>query len=175
MGHNVQLATNGTGEFVDTFQMSDGTDNVDRQACVIADDTTYAARAKVQNAEPASGDYGLSIRRVCGGCSAYHVVSAGSTNLANIKASAGRVTGWSIFNNANYPVYVKFHNTASTPTAGSGVGYTIGVQSGTHINFDDDDGIAFSTGIGISIVQGIADADTTAVLASDCVVNVNYK
>ena len=175
MSHFVQLATNGSGEYVDTFQVSDGTNNVDRQVAVIGDDTTYAARAKVANAEPGSTDYALVTRRACTGASAYHVVAAASTNAANIKASAGRVTGWVIFNSADYPVYIKFHNTAGTPTAGSGVVYTIGVQSGTQIVFDDDDGIAFSTGIGISITKLIADADTTAILASDCVVNVNYK
>lgn len=175
MGHDIQIAANGAGSFVDTFPVSDGTQTVERQGVVLVDDTTYAARAKVQNAEPGSSDYGLSIRRVCGGASLYHAVSAGSTNAANIKASAGRVTGWVIFNNADYPIYVKFHNTSGSPTAGSGVVYTIGVQSGSHVNFDDDDGLAFATGIGISIVKGITDADATAVLASDCVVNVNYK
>lgn len=175
MSHFVQLATNGSGEFVDTFQMSDGTNNVDRQVAVIGDDTTYAARAKVGNAEPGSTDYALVTRRACTGATAYHVVAGGSTNAANIKASAGRIVGWVIFNNADYPIYVKFHNTAGTPTAGSGVVYTVGIQSGNQAVFEDDDGIAFATGIGISIVKGIADADATAVLASDCVVNVNYK
>jgi hypothetical protein len=80
-----------------------------------------------------------------------------------------------IFNLADYPVYVKFHNTAGAVTAGTGVVYTIGVQASTHVNFDDDDGLAFATGIGISITKLIADNDTTAVLASDCVVNIHYK
>lgn len=155
--------------------MSNGADNVDLQHFIIADDTTYAARAKVQNGEPASTDYALTTRRASVGSTIYHAVSAGSTNAANIKASAGRVTGWAIFNVADYPLYVKFHNTAGAPTAGTGVVYTIGVQAGSYSAFDDDDGIAFATGIGISIVKGIADADATAVLASDCVVNVHYK
>jgi hypothetical protein len=175
MGHNVQLAANGAGEYVDVYQISDGTQNVDRQATVIADDTTYAARAKVSNAEPASTDYALTTRRACVGASAYHAVAAASTNQANIKASAGRVTGWSIFNNAAYPVYIKFHNTSGTPTAGTGVVYTIGVQAGTQNDFDDDDGIAFATGIGISMVKGITDADTTVLVANDCVANIHYK
>jgi hypothetical protein len=175
MGHNVELATNGAGSFVDTFPVSDGTQTVERQGVVLVDDSTYAARTKVSNAEPGSTDYGLVTRRACVGSTAYHVVSGGSTNAANIKNAAGRVTGWVIFNNADYPVYVKFHNTSTTPTAGLGVVYTIGVQQGAQVWFDDDDGIAFTTGISISIVKGIADADTTAVLASDCVVNVNYK
>lgn len=172
----VQVLPNSSGEKVSVTQISNGADNVDLQHFIIADDTTYAARAKVQNGEPAPTDYGLSVRRICTGSSMYHVVSAGSTNAANIKASAGRVTGWSIFNNADYPIYVKFHNTAGTPTAGAGVVYAIGVQAGTaSMPFDDDDGLAFATGIGISIVKGITDADGTAVLASDCVVNIHFK
>ena len=171
----VQVSPNSSGEKIAVTQISNGVDTVDLQHVILSDDSTYAARAKVQNAEPASTDYALSIRRVCGGCTIYHVVSAGSTNAANIKASAGRVLGWAIFNNADYPIYVKLHNTAGTPTAGSGVVYTVGVQAGTHVSFDDDDGLGFATGIGISITKLIADNDTTAVLASDCVVNLHYK
>src|SRR3954469_25874005 len=105
----VEVAPNSSGEKVAVSQLSNGADNVDLQHIVIADDTTYAARAKVQNAEPASADYGLSVRRVCAGASIYQAVAAASTNTANIKASAGRVTGWSIYNNsASYPVFVKF-------------------------------------------------------------------
>jgi hypothetical protein len=175
MGHNVELATNGAGAFVDTFPVSDGTQTVERQGVVIVDDTTYAARCTIANSEPATTAYGLPIRRVCAGATIYHVVSAASTNGVSINASAGRVLGWTIFNIADYPVYVKFHNTAGAVTAGTGVVYTVGVQSGQSVVFEDDDGLAFATGIGISIVKGIADADTTAVLASDCVVNVHYK
>lgn len=110
-----------------------------------------------------------------GGCSIYHVVSAGSANAANIKASAGQVFGWNIFNNAAYPVYVKFHNTAGTPTAGAGVVHTIGIQAGTGRDFSSTVGMAFGTGIGITIVKDLADAGSTAVVASDCAVEVYWK
>ena len=110
-----------------------------------------------------------------GGCSNYHVVAAASTNTANIKASAGQVYGWAIFNAAAYNVYVKLHNTSGTPTAGSGVVRTIGVPAGGGNNIGLSKGIAFGTGIGISIVKDIADAGTTAVAASDCVVDIHYK
>lgn len=110
-----------------------------------------------------------------GGCSNYHVVAAASTNTANIKTSAGQVYGWAIFNAAAYNVYVKLHNTSGTPTAGSGVIKTIGVPAGGGNNIDLSKGIAFGTGIGISIVKDIADAGTTAVAASDCVVDIHYK
>ena len=112
--------------------------------------------------------------RTAGGCSNYHAVAAGSTNAANIKASAGQIYGVRVFNNAAYPVYVKFHNDAGTPTPGTGVVKTIGVQAGQAVNLDQPMGIAFSTGIAISIVKGLADADATAVAAADCVVDVEY-
>ena len=128
------------------------------------------------NPLPISGSFSASIApATSGGCLDYHVVSAGSTNAANIKASAGQIYGWHIFNNAAYPVYVKFYNTAGTPTPGTGVLKTIGIQSGTHVDHSQTMGIAFGTGIGISITKGIADADATAVLASDCVVDIEYK
>ena len=111
-----------------------------------------------------------------GGCSIYHVVAAASTNTANVKSSAGQLYGWSIFNNAAYNVYVKLHNTAGTPTAGASIVYTIGIPAGGGSNIDLGTGaLAFGTGIGISIVKDLADAGTTAVAASDCVVNLHYK
>lgn len=172
---NFVAVTPGTGADIEAYALNDGVETVFRQACVIGDDTTFAAKAKVNNSEPGASDYGLTTRQARVGASLYHVVTAASTNAANIKASAGRVLGWSVFNDANYPVYVKFYNTASSPTVGTGVVYTIGAQAGVEVHFDSDDGLAFSTGIGISITKGIADSDATAVAASDAVVNVHYK
>jgi hypothetical protein len=110
-----------------------------------------------------------------GGCSTSHTVSAASTNAANVKASAGQVYGVDVFNVAAYPIYVKFHNTAGTPTAGAGVVRTIGVQGGVRGRAEFPVGLAFATGIGLSITKGLADADTTAVAAADCVVDIDYK
>lgn len=110
-----------------------------------------------------------------GGCSNFHLVSAATTNANNIKASAGQLFGLVIFNNAAYPIYVKFHNTAVAPTAGIGVVKTVGVQAGLALVYANPNGIAFSTGIAITIVKGITDADATAVALSDCVVDVEYK
>ena len=117
---------------------------------------------------------------VSGGLSKFHLVGAATTNLTNIKASAGMVYGITAFNVATTPIYLKFHNTAGSPTAGSGVTDTYLVPSqgtangaGLVINFDK--GIAFGTGIAISTVTGIADADTAAIAASSLVLNVYYK
>lgn len=113
-----------------------------------------------------------------GGLSKFHLVSAASTNATNVKASAGQVFCITAFNLNASPRYLKFHNTSGTPTAGSGVTDTYmipgnAVGAGVVINIDK--GVAFATGIGISIVTGITDADATAVAASEIVVNIYYK
>lgn len=106
--------------------------------------------------------------------SKYHAVFAASTNAANIKASAGQIRSVRVFNLAAYPIYVKFHNTAAVPTAGAGVVETVGVQAGTSVIHTLEDGDAFSTGIGITIVKGIADTDATALVLNDGVVDVFF-
>lgn len=110
-----------------------------------------------------------------GGCSIKHIVAAATDNAANVKASAGQVYGVSIFNNAAYPIYAKFHNSAGTPTAGAGVVLTVGAQAGVFREFQQPNGIAFGTGIAITIIKDIADAGTTATALSDAVVDVFYK
>lgn len=173
----VQVPPNSTGEKICISQVSDGSgNNVDRQNVVLSDPSVFAAVAGVKDALPSTSDYGAEIRRVVSGESVYHVVSAATTNAANIKSSAGVVRGWCIFNNAAYPVYVKFYNTNGTPTAGTGVLYTIGIQAGEDSTVDLDEGLGlFSSGIGISITKGIADSDTTATAANDCVANIHYQ
>lgn len=110
-----------------------------------------------------------------GGCSLFHLIAAASTNTNNVKASAGQLYGWNVFNNAAYNIYVKLHNTAGTPTAGSGVVMTIGVPAGGGSNITLPTAIAFGTGIGLSIVRDITDAGTTALSANDCSVDLHFK
>lgn len=163
--------TAGTGTLVDT--RTESTNANHRQVIVIGDPATNAGVA------PVDVTAGLTVNTVpatSGGLSMYHVVSAATTNVANIKASAGQLYSVLISNRAAYSVYVKFHNTAGTPTAGSGVVRTVGVQSGVDIAVSLAPlGLTFATGIGISIVKGITDADAVAVALSDCVVDVAYK
>lgn len=111
-----------------------------------------------------------------GGTADFHLVSAGSNNATSVKGSAGQVYGWSIFNNAAYPIFVKLFNKVTAPVPGTDTPVrTIGVQAGTHVSLAKVMGMAFSLGVGIAIVKGIADNDNTAVLANDCVVDLDYK
>lgn len=116
-----------------------------------------------------------NVPTTAGGSTDYHLVTAATTNAANIKASAGQVYAVSVYNNAGYPIYVKLHNTAGTPSAGAGVVATIGVQAGQWRDVSWAQGMAFGTGIGITVLKDITDAGTTAVALSDAVLDVQYK
>lgn len=105
----------------------------------------------------------------------YHKVSAASNNAHTIKASAGTVTGWKIYNNAEYPIYVKLYDLASTPDPSSNTPkQTIGVDAGLG-DVSNSAGFTYTSGIGIAIVKGIADNDNSPVAADDCSVDLFYQ
>lgn len=174
---NLAAGTNSIGKLGSNSGVTIGAVEI-AAAQTLATVTTVTAVTSITNALPSGtntiGNVGV-LPVTSGGCSIFHLVSAASTNQNNIKASAGQVYGWTVYNNSGIPIYLKFHNTAGTPTAGSGVVRTIGVQAGMSVSYSQTAGIAFGTGIAITIVGGIADNNTTAVGASDCVVDVEYK
>ena len=111
-----------------------------------------------------------------GGWTPYSLISDG-TDATNVKASAGQL-GWLMVTNLNAsPAYIKFYNSASAPTNGSGTpvlrfmipananGFTINLGAGAY----------FDTGIGFTLVTGITDASSTNVAASEVLVNLGYK
>jgi hypothetical protein len=123
----------------------------------------------------AIGDFGVQYRaNATGAASRTHLVSAGSTNATVVKASAGRLLGWAITNSSAAWKYVKLHNQATSPTAGTGVVQTIGVPPNGVREFASEGGVAFTTGIALTTVTGIADADATAVTASDLAIDIFY-
>lgn len=169
----IQVPPDSTGKIVETYSPDGSTQ---RQAIVLGDDTAAAARAKVQAADPGASDYGLTVRTVRTPASDYHKVAAATNNAAVIKSAPGKVHGWAIFNNASYPVFVKLYDKATSPNPAADTPLlAIGIQAGIGKDFSLDLGIPFTTGIGIAIVQGIADNDNTPVALADCVVEVFYK
>lgn len=114
----------------------------------------------------AVGDVGQQYRAsATGAASGAHIVSAATTNATIVKASAGKVVGWNLVNTTAVWQYVKLHNQATSPTAGAGVVRTIGVPPNGSREAAFEGGIAFTTGIGMTIVTGSADADATATTA----------
>jgi|SRR5215471_805267 len=146
----------------------------------LIDSASPSTTAKVQTSAPASGDAALTVRprvdaQTAGGFSVFHVSSAASTNATNIKASAGQVYGWYISNSNAAARKVAFHNTSGTPTAGSSIFFTLVIPGASAANVFNAYGIAFSTGIGITTVTGLADSNATAVAADDLNINIFYK
>ncbi len=114
-----------------------------------------------------------------GGLSISRTIAGASTNSTSVKASAGQVYGWYISNVNASARFVKFYNSASAPTCGSGTPVMTlvipGNTSGAGTNVDFGSGLAFSTGIGFCVTGAVADNDTTAVSANDVIVNLFYK
>lgn len=113
--------------------------------------------------------------RTSGGATTYHLVSAATTNATNIKASAGQLYGWYIYNSNASARKVAFHNTSGTPTAGASVYFSLVIPASSGANVFSDIGIPFSTGIAITTTTGLADSDSAAVAANDLVINLWYS
>jgi hypothetical protein len=93
-----------------------------------------------------------------------------------VKATAGQVFGWYMFNAAATTHYVKLYNaTAANVTVGTTTPVmTIPVPAGSGANIEFTNGIAFGTAITVAATTGVADNDTGAPAANAVVVNVFY-
>lgn len=105
---------------------------------------------------------------------AYHLVSAGTTNATVVKASAGKLYGWFIQNNNASMRKLTFHNSASTPTAGASVLFTLKIPGSGAANVLGMNPVNFSSGIAITTTTDLADNGTTAVAANDLDINLFY-
>ena len=139
--------------------------------------TNLIGKVGIDQTTPGTTNAVQDIPATSGGLSKFHLVSA-ATNVNNVKASAGQVYAITAFNLNAAARYLKLHNTSGTPTIGTGVTDTYmipGNTAGAGLVLNIDKGIAFSTGIGLSLTTGIADADTANVAASEIVLNIYYK
>jgi hypothetical protein len=115
-----------------------------------------------------------------GGLTMAHLVAAATNNATALKGSAGPLYAASVYNNAAYPVYLKFCNKATACTCGTNTGsdailFTVAAQAGTEREIHTEQGIAFSTGIGYCVVKGMADTDNTSLAANDAVIDLLSK
>jgi len=109
--------------------------------------------------------------------SSFRLISAATTNATSVKASAGQIYGYDIYN-ANAAVrFVKLYNKATAPTVGTDTPVrTIGIPPASRISGDIPYGVGgFPLGIALATTGAITDADTTAVAAGDLAINLDYK
>lgn len=104
------------------------------------------------------------------------VVSANTTNSTSVKAKFGKVVGWKCSNVNAATRYLKVYDKATAPTVGTDTPVlTIGIPpAGGDCYGLLPDGIDFTNGIGLGIVTGAADNDTTAPAAGEIVINLFY-
>jgi multidrug efflux pump subunit AcrA (membrane-fusion protein) len=103
---------------------------------------------------------------VGGGASLLNIDSAATTNAAIVKATPGKVYGWSLRNKAAYDVWVNFYDVATLPVVGTTpVKFTKSIATLGDSEFVLPVGIGFVNGIGISITV----AAGTAVAAGDLI------
>ena len=158
--------------------MADNNTTLDASGATVTYATDEISSVKYPRVKVTAWVDGTARRDLAFESSMYHLVAANSTNAASVKASAGHVTAVQCSNINAAIRYLKFHNTAGTPTAGSGVVWTVPIPGSTaggiaNLNFGDNP-LYFSTGIGITVVTDVADSGTTAVAASEIHINIAY-
>lgn len=109
-----------------------------------------------------------------GAVSTFHLISAASTNATVVSAAPSRLSGWHIYNSNAAARKVAFHNSASAPTAGASVYFSIVVPA-TSAVYMAPGNVDFSAGIAITTVTESADNGTTAVGAGDLNINLFYS
>lgn len=111
-----------------------------------------------------------------GGVTVAKIASTATTNATSVKAAAGQVYGWSLFNTSAAIRYLKFYNLAVAPTVGSSVPvFIVPLAAGGASNIMLGNlGTPFATGIAYSISTGVADTDATATAVNDVVGSFFY-
>lgn len=126
------------------------------------------------------GDVGLQ-GRTSGGLTIFRSIDIDESE-EEVKATAGTLYTIAAFNRTAGPLYLKFYNlTAANTTVGTSTPVLTFVVPG---NADSDGagfiltnplGFAFDTAITVACTGAVADNDTTAPGANDCVINLGYK
>lgn len=121
------------------------------------------------------GDVGVK-PRTSGGLTIFRSIDLDESE-EEVKATAGQVYGWYIYNAASSVRYVKLYNaTAANVTVGTTTPVmTIPVPATSGANVEFTNGIAFSTAITAAATTGVADNDTGAPSANEVIVNLLYS
>ena len=114
------------------------------------------------------------VPQTAGGYTKYRSIDVNATGI-NIKASAGQIYGWFLYNQAASTRYVKFYDKTTAPTIKTNTPFlTLPIPAGGGANVAFPSGIPFSLGIGIGATTAIADNSTANPSANDVIANVLY-
>jgi len=109
---------------------------------------------------------------------AFKLISTSGVNPTLVKDSAGIITNIVAISLAEEVKYLKLYNVPTNPEVGTDTPImTIPIPTntlGAGFVIPISNGVNFSQGISFAITGGIADSDTTAILADEVVVNLTY-
>lgn len=110
-----------------------------------------------------------------GGLSVYRTLNISASQA--IKATAGAVYGYYLYNYDADPSYVKFYNTSGAINVGTDTPIlTIGIPASAAANIEFPHGlVGFTNGIGIAATSGAPDDNTAVPAASAVGGNIFYK
>lgn len=110
------------------------------------------------------------------GLTVHRKTSAASANATNVKASAGVLHKIIVTNSNTSARYLKFYNSGSAPTVGSGTPhFDLMIPGGGGVVADlGPQGLAFSSGIGYTMTTGAADSDNGTVAADEIKLTLGY-
>lgn len=120
------------------------------------------------------GDVALQPRSTATGWDTFRTISLLST-AQTIKGSAGKLGGYFAFNATTSTIYIKIYNLTSVNPASDVPVLVFPLPAGSPGNVEWANGIAFSTGIMVRCVTGVADTNTTSPSANGCIFNAMYK
>lgn len=94
---------------------------------------------------------------------------------AIVKASAGKLYAFQVYNANAAARYLKFYNKATAGIPGTDTPVlTIALPPAALTQFNSPLGIPFATGISVGAFAGVADANNTGTTANDIVANIYF-
>ena len=177
----IQVPPDSTGKKIDTAELTVGANTVERHRVVISDSTAATGFATVTS----SGGIlvtvasGIVVESTTQAYSVFMTVtSSAGVQSTSIKASAGILKGYSIFNTNAAARFFKFYNTASTPAVGTDTPVITlilpGSTAGAGAVQTLDKGVNFATGIAMAVTDAIGTTSTGAISAGDIAANIYY-
>src|SRR6478752_7194610 len=110
------------------------------------------------------------------GVTPYKLIASGVSADQNLVAAGSRVLYSISASNANAALrYVKLYNKATAPVVGTDIPTCVfAIPPSNSVNLTFNAGIAFPLGLGIGLVTGVIDGNSTSIGASETVVTLSY-
>jgi hypothetical protein len=145
--------------------------------------TNLIGKTGIDQTTPGSTNAVSPVAAAVGGATPSSAIAPATPAGVNLKASAGTLYGAQCTTIQATPVYVKIYDSSSAPTCGSGTPVLryMCPAAATAANGAGSNpalpavGVLFASGIGYCVTGALADADTTAITASNTLVNFEWK